>query len=536
MRHRLASRIGLGVLLAGMLSIATLVSGLFYMASHQDKQALAAERQMVAGGMLALADTLIKLDQDYAWWTDLYVAAEKNDLEWLKPNAATTVTENETVDLIVLFDANTVPLQAWDTGTGENPDTSFLEAEFLQMIRDDLAAQPMTKIPVRLTYARIHGKPALVAYTRVYTTEETPVAEGTPLPSFMMGFYLTEERIAAIGATYLIGDLRIAETPSENAIPLRNRLGGMIGNLTWTASRPGTTILKKAMVPLAVITLLLLSIVAIAGSAARRQAAGIIAAEADAKRAAERAEQELVKKAKLAQLGELTATIAHEIRNPMATVRTSAFLLGRKLANKGLGVEAPIERIEYGIRRCDKIIAQLIDYARSRDLECGDVTIDEWLARVIEEEAAQLPGSVKIECILGLGAMAAAIDAPRMQRVIGNLLLNASEAMVGKEKEGVIHDTTANPLIKIESRRTARGIEIMIIDNGPGITPENLEKIFEPLFTTKNFGTGLGLPASANILERHGGGLDVASTPGKGTTFTMWIPASTTAQTIGRAA
>ncbi len=536
MRHRLASRIGLGVLLAGMLSIATLVSGLFYMASHQDDQARAAERQMVAGGMLALADTLVKLDQDYAWWTDLYVAAEKNDLEWLKPNAATTVTENQTVDLLVLFDTNTVPLYGWDTGTGENPDTSFLDAEFLQMIRGDLAAQPMTKIPVRLTYARIHGKPALVAYTRVYTTEETPVAEGTLLPSFMMGFYLTEERITAIGATYLIGDLRIAEASSENAITLRNRLGVEIGNLTWTASRPGTTILKKAMVPLAVIALLLLSIAAVAGSAARRQAAGIIAAEAEAKRAAESAEQELVKKAKLAQLGELTATIAHEIRNPMAAVRTSAFLLGRKLANKGLGIEAPIERIEHGIRRCDKIIAQLIDFARSRDLECSDLTVDDWLAKAVEEETAQLPETVKVECTLGLGAATAAIDAPRMQRVIGNLLLNATEAMAGKEKVGVIHDATANPLIKIESQRTARGIEISIADNGPGIAPENLEKIFEPLFTTKNFGTGLGLPASVNILERHGGGLDVASTPGNGATFTIWIPTATAPQAMGRAA
>ncbi len=536
MRHKLASRIGLGVLLAGLLSIATLLSGLLYMASRQNDQALAAERQMVAGGMLALADTLVKLDQDYSWWTDFYLAVEKNDLEWMKLNAATTVTENQTVDLMVLFDANSAPIHAWDTDTGENPDTSFLDAEFLQMIRGDLAAQPMTKIPVRYTYARIRGKPALVAYTRIYTTEETPVTEGTPLPAFMMGFYLTEERIAVVGATYLIGDLRIAEGTAANAIQLRDRLGGEIGNLIWTASRPGTTILKKAMVPLAVITLLLLAIVAVAGGAARRQAAGIIAAEAEAKRAAETAQEELVKKAKLAQLGELTATIAHEIRNPLAAVRTSAFLLGRKLANKGLGVEAPIERIEQGIKRCDKIISQLIDYTRSRNLECSDAAVDDWLARVVEEEAAHLPEQVKVECTLGLGEATAAIDAPRMRRVIANLLLNAAEAMVGKAKEGAIDDTTANPLIKIESRQTARGIEISVTDNGPGIAPENLGRIFEPLFTTKSFGTGLGLPASVNILERHGGGLDVASTPGSGAVFTMWIPAAAAPQAKSRAA
>ncbi len=123
-----------------------------------------------------------------------------------------------------------------------------------------------------------------------------------------------------------------------------------------------------------------------------------------------------------------------------------------------------------------------------------------------------------------------------MRRVIANLLLNASEAMVGKSKEGAIDDATANPLIKIESRQTARGIEISVTDNGPGIAPENLERIFEPLFTTKSFGTGLGLPASVNILERHGGGLDVASTPGSGAVFTMWIPATAAPQAESRAA
>ena len=536
MRHRLASEIGFGVLLAGLLSIATLVSGLFYMASRQDEQALAAQRQMVTGGMQAMADTLVKLDQDYSWWTDFYLAAGRNDVEWLKPNVASAVTEARTVDVMVLFDANTAPFRAWDTETGGESDTGFLDADFLKTIRDDLAAQPMTKIPPRYTYARIRGKPALVAYTRIYPTEETPVAEGTPLQTFLMGFYLTEDRIAAAGAAYLIDDLRIVEAPLENAIPLRNRLGGTVGNLIWTASQPGTAILKKATIPLAILTLPLLLIAAVAGSIARRAAAGIIAAEAEAKRAAEKAQAELIKKAKLAQLGELTATIAHEIRNPMAAVRTSAFLLGRKLANKGLGVEGPIERIEHGIRRCDKIIAQLIDYTRSRDLECMETNIDDWLARVIEEEAAQLPEQIEVECTLGLGAATAAIDAPRLRRVIVNLLLNASEAMVGKEKQGVVENPTADPVIRIESRRTARGIEISVGDNGPGIAPENLDRIFEPLFTTKNFGTGLGLPASVNIVERHGGGLVAASQPGRGATFTLWIPATAAPQPVSRAA
>ena len=70
-----------------------------------------------------------------------------------------------------------------------------------------------------------------------------------------------------------------------------------------------------------------------------------------------------------------------------------------------------------------------------------------------------------------------------------------------------------------------RGAELIVADNGPGISPENLKKILEPLFTTKNFGTGLGLPAVQNILQQHGGGLDIASKEGEGATFTAWFPA-----------
>jgi two-component system sensor histidine kinase HydH len=71
---------------------------------------------------------------------------------------------------------------------------------------------------------------------------------------------------------------------------------------------------------------------------------------------------------------------------------------------------------------------------------------------------------------------------------------------------------------------TARGAEISVADNGPGISAENLSKIREPLFTTKNFGTGLGIPAVEQILEQHSGGLDITSVEGQGATFTMWLP------------
>jgi signal transduction histidine kinase len=130
---------------------------------------------------------------------------------------------------------------------------------------------------------------------------------------------------------------------------------------------------------------------------------------------------------------------------------------------------------------------------------------------------------VEIECILGLNGRKLNFDPDRMQRVVINLISNASEAMVGRV------DTPAEtngrvPRICIQSRMSPRGVELVVVDNGPGIKPENLTKILEPLFTTKNFGTGLGLPAVQNILLQHGGGLDIESREGEGASFTAWFP------------
>lgn len=94
--------------------------------------------------------------------------------------------------------------------------------------------------------------------------------------------------------------------------------------------------------------------------------------------------------------------------------------------------------------------------------------------------------------------------------------------MVGKGDKGEVRVT--NPRIEVETRLTQRGAEISVKDNGPGIPSEVRDRIFEPLFTTKNFGTGLGLPAVENILRQHGGGIELDSAIGKGTDFRLWLP------------
>jgi signal transduction histidine kinase len=237
------------------------------------------------------------------------------------------------------------------------------------------------------------------------------------------------------------------------------------------------------------------------------------------------AHDEIIKKGKLAQMGQLVATVAHELRNPLSAVRTSAYLLKRKLAGHSVNVDTQLERIDNSVARCDAVITQFLDYAKSHQLEYREFPFDNWVVKLIEEEAQKLPGVIQVECNLGLDGVSASFDPNRLSRVIINLISNASEAMVGKGDDPKKFKTQT-PKISVVTRQSQRGIEIDVSDNGPGIAEEQIPKILEPLFTTKSFGTGLGLPAAIQVLEQHRGGLQINGGLGKGATFTAWIPLS----------
>jgi signal transduction histidine kinase len=236
------------------------------------------------------------------------------------------------------------------------------------------------------------------------------------------------------------------------------------------------------------------------------------------------AQDEVLRKGKMAQLGNLTATVAHELRNPLSTVRTSVYLLARKIKDQGLGLDPQLQRINNGIVRCDNIITQLLDFSRSKAVRVEPIELDSWLEKLIQTEAQRLPEALAIECYFGLGDRLVEIEPGRFERAVINLLANASEALLGKGDDPKARYRD-NPVVTFTTQLTSRGVEIVVTDNGPGISKENLAKIREPLFTTKNFGTGLGIPAVEQILEQHGGGMDIESDEGRGAKFTLWLPA-----------
>jgi signal transduction histidine kinase len=230
---------------------------------------------------------------------------------------------------------------------------------------------------------------------------------------------------------------------------------------------------------------------------------------------------EILKKERLSSLGQLTATVAHELRNPLSAIRNSLHALRELTEGSGLPLERAMKRIERSIERSDGIIADLLEYARVRTLARSEVTLDAWLGEVLDEQ--KLPANIRLERKLGAGATVVAIDADRFRRVVINLVENAAQALVASGEQ------CPDKRIRVETS-AADMAEIIVADSGPGIPPEILPRIFEPLFSTKSFGTGLGLPTAKQIVEQHHGTIALANAPAGGTAARIRLPLSQAAQ------
>jgi signal transduction histidine kinase len=513
------NRVAVFTFVSCLLSLVALIGGLMFMANTQNSQSLVSERKLIESGMAAQGQTLSKLNRDYSWWTDFYVALADKDKDWLVANAAGVVFGTQSVDMAVMFDGNTDPSFAWDTTTGETSDLSIVDANLVQTVKSAVAATPNLELANKLHYMALKGKPALVAYARVVATEAESLKPGDPKPAFAIAYYLTPERVRSIGDAFYVHELSVGSSNAEHIVTLPDQLGVTVGTLSWTPAKPGTDTLFKLVLPLSALALILFAISVYLTLQARRQARELLEGERQARGDADAAHLESLKNAKMAQLGLLTATVAHEIRNPLGSVRTSAFVLKRKFANKQPDAMPLIDRIENGITRCDDIISQLLDYARSREISKQEMALDDWIVKIATEQAEHLPESISLECDLALDQMTVPIDADRLQRVLVNLISNAAEA-IGTQNDG----TSRAEKITISSYMRGSMVEISVADTGPGIPDDLKDKILQPLFTTKSFGTGLGLSASVNIVEKHGGTLSYENAEGGGAIFRFTLP------------
>ena len=232
----------------------------------------------------------------------------------------------------------------------------------------------------------------------------------------------------------------------------------------------------------------------------------------------EAAQVELLRQERLATLGKLTAVVSHEIRNPLGTIRASIFAIDRKTRDKGLGVEPALERIGRNITRCDDIIGELLDYTRMSEPNLRSVLFDEWLRQFLDEQT--LPQDIQLVREFA-AEIHVSLDPTRFQRVLINLLDNACQAMVENVQSRVDRPAL---ILRIQTAVVDGQIQLSISDTGPGIPPDVLPHIFEPLYSTKGFGVGLGLPIVKEIIQQHHGNIEITSEAGQGTQVILRLP------------
>lgn len=223
---------------------------------------------------------------------------------------------------------------------------------------------------------------------------------------------------------------------------------------------------------------------------------------------------QLFRSEKLASLGKLAAGVAHEINNPLTGILTNSSLLLDDLPTSDPRHE-DVDVIVKETIRCREIVKRLLDFARQTKPQKQLVSINEIIENIILLVRNQTSfRNIQMQRNLQQNMPEIMADRDQIQQVFINIIINASEAM---SKGGLLSISTALLL-------TNNSIIITFKDNGPGI-PENIcEKIFDPFFTTKEQGTGLGLSISYGIIEQHGGDINVESSLGQGTTFTIQLP------------
>lgn len=235
----------------------------------------------------------------------------------------------------------------------------------------------------------------------------------------------------------------------------------------------------------------------------------------------EAAQRELVQREKLAVLGRLTATVSHELRNPLGVIRSSAFYLARKLGREDEKIAKHLDRIEQQVALSDSIVGDLLEYTRGSLSEMSEGDLNAWLDEVLDHFTP--PEGVCLSHELCSELPRICFDREKMRRVVVNLVENALHAVASRREHGGGEEYY--PQVQLVTAVDGDGIRMVVADNGSGMDGETAARAFEPLFTTRARGTGLGLAIVRKIVEEHGGVVSLVSGIGSGTQVTVWLPA-----------
>jgi signal transduction histidine kinase len=245
---------------------------------------------------------------------------------------------------------------------------------------------------------------------------------------------------------------------------------------------------------------------------------GILQDITERKRAEEalrEAHEQLVRSERLAAIGQLASGVGHELRNPLAAIKNAIFYVRRKLAKSELPATEPkvlefLDIIDKEVDSANKVISDLLGFSRIAKPAVSPVNIGGIIEDAIQH--VPLPENIRLSRDIDPSLPLVMVDADQIRQVFVNIILNAVEAM----PEG--------GHLEIRAKSQDQFVAVEFTDSGGGIPESIIDKIFDPLFTTKAKGIGLGLAMCKSILERHGGNIRVKSEEGKGSTFTASLP------------
>jgi PAS domain S-box-containing protein len=227
-----------------------------------------------------------------------------------------------------------------------------------------------------------------------------------------------------------------------------------------------------------------------------------------------RAQAELGRNRALTAIGQMTAQIAHEIKNPLGSIRFAAEFLKRQSKSNQAGDPSTIEVIERSVDHLAAVVAELSEFARPKTLNRSELNVNDLLDELMPMVADRLNAKqMRVDKHYGADIPTGQYDSTELRKLFLNLIINAIEA--------------SEPRSSIELRTTSdseREVAIEVVDHGSGMDAETLQRLFEPFYTTKEKGTGLGMAIAKKIAELHSGDIAVKSRPGSGTTVTVRLP------------
>jgi signal transduction histidine kinase len=233
-----------------------------------------------------------------------------------------------------------------------------------------------------------------------------------------------------------------------------------------------------------------------------------------------------------AEFAALVGGLAHEIRNPLSTIRLNMELLAEDFETtdpesptkqRDRRAKAKIDLVRQECDRLQKLLGDFLDFARQESLtpEPGSLNVE--VEQLLDFFAPQArDAGVEIVRYLDPELPTVRLDRETFRSAVLNLLLNAVQAIEGGGQ------------LVVRTRPSGLGVVLEMIDTGPGMDAETLAKVFRAFYTTKQGGSGLGLPTARKIVEAHGGTIDIESAPGRGTKVTIWLPAPPRLPTAGR--